>query len=140
MRSHHPLRGIIPLYKGQNIDSPAREEIRTIREITILNKHRHFLDCFLKLSYGPLNRLKMMPQGVGTFPTIGQAILRTFHFLYFLSSKCTRSILCLQCIPVSSLASFLSLIVEQINSNPCADAWRAHDEKMALEAGSRVPD
>ena len=31
-----------------------------------------------ELSYGPLNRLKILPQSMGTFSTIGQPILRTF--------------------------------------------------------------
>ena len=38
---------------------------------------------FSDLSCGLLNRFKMLPQGVGTFSTIGQPILRTFIFLSF---------------------------------------------------------
>ena len=41
------------------------------------------LELFSKLSYGPLDRFKMIPQGVGTFSTIGQPILRTFIFWSF---------------------------------------------------------
>ena len=49
----------------------------------ILIKKCQFLYFFSDLSYGPLDRLKMIPQGVGTFSTIGQPILRTFIFLSF---------------------------------------------------------
>ena len=52
----------------------------------ILVKMNGFFDFFRGLSWGPLNRLKMLPQGVGTFSAIGQPILRTFIFLSFLTS------------------------------------------------------
>ena len=42
-----------------------------------------FLNFLRGLSWRLLNRLKMLPQDVGTFSTIGQPILRTFIFLSF---------------------------------------------------------
>ena len=47
-------------------------------------KNHGFLDFLRGLSWGLLNRLKMLPQDVGTFSTIGQPILRTFIFWSFL--------------------------------------------------------
>ena len=44
-----------------------------------------FFDFLRGLSWGLLNRLKMLPQDVGTFSTIGQPILRTFIFWSFLT-------------------------------------------------------
>ena len=48
-------------------------------------KMNGFLDFLRGLSWGLLNRLKMLPQDVGTFSTIGQPILRTFIFWSFLT-------------------------------------------------------
>ena len=48
-------------------------------------KMNGFLDFCRGLSWGLLNRLKMLPQDVGTFSTIGQPILRTFIFWSFLT-------------------------------------------------------
>ena len=56
---------------------------RENREIII--KMNGFLNFLRGLSWGLLNRLKMLPQDVGTFSTIGQPILRTFIFWSFLT-------------------------------------------------------
>ena len=48
-------------------------------------KMNGFFDFLRGLSWGLLNRLKMLPQDVGTFSTIGQPILRTFIFWSFLT-------------------------------------------------------
>ena len=48
-------------------------------------KNNGFLIFLRGLSWGLLNRLKMLPQDVGTFSTIGQPILRTFIFWSFLT-------------------------------------------------------
>jgi len=44
-----------------------------------------FLYCFLELSWRRLNRLKVMPQRVGTFSTIDKSIM-TFVFCIFLTT------------------------------------------------------